>query len=521
MELQRTLISWVGDRDLAAMVREHRNWAVTGLLPALRQLPGAEDVSSPVRQLLASERFDQVHLLNDAGAKIGKRLNEWLGNAITVHDVALKDASDYGEVYRAATAVLEKLSLNGVELCFHLSPGTSAMSAVWVLLGKGHRYRARFFQTFRNTVREIQIPFDLAADYTGTLATRFEQVVRSMAADSSVFEYIVGDSPLMQKAKAMTLRVAATPANVLILGETGTGKELFARAIHNASPRQGKPYMAFNCAAISPGLQDSTLFGSAKGSYTGALRDASGLFEQADGGTLFLDEVGECEPAVQAKLLRVLQPPPSGLITTRVFSRVGELRERKADVRIIAATNRDLSREIAIAAFRGDLYYRLGTFTLTLPPLRQRRQDILPIAQSILRRINASLPSQPHNNLSDDAIAFVQTHDWPGNIRHLQNVLWQAAILSSDNEICRSDLVEALAEIPAGAGHPGLAELPLGNGFNLQHHLEEIHRQYLQRAMTESRNVQAQAAKLLGIESYQTLAAQLRRLGVSVPDCKT
>jgi Nif-specific regulatory protein len=234
---------------------------------------------------------------------------------------------------------------------------------------------------------------------------------------------MLGDSVPLRQALELCRRVAPTTTTVLLLGETGTGKELAAREIHNASARRGEPFVAINCAALPEQLLESELFGRERGAFTGAVTSAPGRFELAAGGTLFLDEVGEMSPAIQAKLLRVVQE--------REFVRVGGTRTQRADVRLIAATNRDLKQAVADGRFREDLYYRLGVFPIELPPLRQRTGDVPRLARRFLDELAPSLgmASAPPV-LGEPALACLGAHRWPGNIRELRNVIERAALLA-------------------------------------------------------------------------------------------
>jgi transcriptional regulator with PAS, ATPase and Fis domain len=314
-------------------------------------------------------------------------------------------------------------------------------------------------------------------------------------------------------------KAALRDVAVLLLGESGTGKEMFARAIHDASPRRDKPFLAVNCAAIPKSLIESELFGHEKGAFTGAEKKYPGAFQRADGGSLFLDEVGECDPDIQAKLLRVLQPPPEAPPCIREFQPIGATKTLRTDVRVIAATNRNLMTMVQDGDFREDLFYRLAVITIKLPPLRERRSDIPNIATALLIQINRDFarqePGYHHKFLSSSAKSFVSRHDWPGNVRQLYNALLQAAVMSDRDEIGIDDLQAAIAEMPEGRSRKDdPLELPLGNGFCLEKHLETIHRHYLQRAMHEAHSVKSKAARLLGMKNYQTLDAQLKRLGV-------
>jgi transcriptional regulator with PAS, ATPase and Fis domain len=331
------------------------------------------------------------------------------------------------------------------------------------------------------------------------------------------FEQVVGSSRLLRLAAGRAARAATRDVGVLILGESGTGKEVFARAIHDASKRASGPFMAINCAAIPKDLQESELFGHVRGSFTGATSDRPGAFESANDGTIFLDEIGECRPDVQAKLLRVLQPPPGKGPCYREFTRVGEAKVRHSDVRIITATNRDLMDAIARGEFREDLFYRLAIITVKLPPLRERKSDVPALVDFLLAEINRDFRSQePHyrdKSLSDSAKRFVQTYDWPGNVRQLRNALVEAAVMSDSEMIQANDIKAAIAGVLGKRGE-SLLDHPLGDGFSLENLLENIQRNYLERAMEESHGVKKRAANLLGIANYQTLDAQLKRLSV-------
>jgi transcriptional regulator with GAF, ATPase, and Fis domain len=237
------------------------------------------------------------------------------------------------------------------------------------------------------------------------------------------FARIVGNSRALESALALVERVAPTPSTVLVLGETGTGKELIARAIHNLSPRYDRPFITLNCAAIPHDLLESELFGHEKGAFTGAIAQKMGRFEMADKGTLFMDEVGDIPPALQPKLLRVLQE--------QEFERLGSSRTHRVDVRLVAATNRDLEKMAARGEFRSDLYYRLNVFPILLPPLRARSDDIPALVEYFVgifgRRLGKQIDSIPL-----ETVAAFRSYSWPGNVRELQNLVERAVILADD-----------------------------------------------------------------------------------------
>ncbi|MGQ0613384.1 MAG: sigma-54 interaction domain-containing protein [Planctomycetaceae bacterium] len=246
-----------------------------------------------------------------------------------------------------------------------------------------------------------------------------------------VFHGMLCVSASMKEIVGQIRDVAPYASTVLVLGESGTGKEVVARAIHAESPRSAKPIVAVNCSAYSENLLESELFGHVRGSFTGAERDRRGRFEMAEGGTVFLDEIGEISPKIQVKLLRVLQE--------REIERVGESKPRAVDIRVVAATNRDLGREVREGRFREDLYYRLNVFTLTLPPLRERREDIPALTDHLLQRISQRTGKNVRR-VSEEALAILLHHSWPGNVRELENVIENAVVRVRGEVIAAADL---------------------------------------------------------------------------------
>lgn len=525
MAKRKILASWIGNTDLRTMAAD--------LPPARRQellaeLPGPVPVTGelgPIKTLTEQETFDEILLLSNFRPEWNREFVTWLNRDAKVSRVTLKNPTDYPAIFKIVDAELRKLKdrpdWKDVELSIHLSPGTPAMTAVWLLLGKS-RYPARFFQTFQGKAWLTDVPFDLVVDFVPELLrdadSHLQHLTASSPAQVAGFEKIAGDSKAIRLAVGRAQRVAMRSISVLLLGESGTGKEMFARAIHSASPRRAAPFIAINCAALSPQLLESELFGHRKGAFTGADRDHPGAFETADGGTLFLDEVGECDLSMQAKLLRVLQPPAGACPCHRAFSRVGDSKERTADVRIIAATNQDLVQAVQDRRFREDLLFRLAVVTIKLPPLRDRKGDTARIAEHLMGEINGFFRNEPgyrDKSISDSAMEFVKRHSWPGNVRQLYNALLQAAVMAEQDILQRQDIAEAVTEIfGSQLQKSDPLEHSLGDGFKLENHLNEIHRHYLRRAMAEARGVKAKAARLLGIDHYQTLDAQLERLRI-------
>jgi two-component system response regulator HydG len=256
------------------------------------------------------------------------------------------------------------------------------------------------------------------------------------------FDAIIGSSPAMQEVFNVIEQVAPSKASVLITGESGTGKELVAQAIHENSPRASAPFVKLHCAALAETILESELFGHEKGSFTGAAGRREGRFKQADGGTLFLDEIGEISPAIQVKLLRFLQE--------RTFERVGGNETLKVDVRIIAATNRDLAAEVAAGRFREDLFYRLNVVNVEMPPLRARPSDLLPLANHFLQRF-AKENGKRIEGFSEDAVERITGYRWPGNVRELENVIERAVVLCDGSALTAKHLPAGVGAVPKGA----------------------------------------------------------------------
>ncbi len=287
-------------------------------------------------------------------------------------------------------------------------------------------------------------------------------------------------------------QVSQTDGTVLLTGESGTGKELVARTIHQLSPRQKHSFVPVNCAAITPTLWESEIFGHEKGAFTGALSQKPGFFELANDGTLFLDEVTEMPVENQAKFLRVLED--------HRIRRLGGEKETQFNVRIIAATNRDLLKAIKENKFRQDLYYRINHFSIELPPLRERREDISHLAQAFLADAAAS-HNKPFRHLTPEAMQLLHTYSWPGNIRELKTVIERAVLFCTDNEIKPAYIEESLKETPSD---PGMLSLPVGTS------LDEAERALIQKTLRLTRGSKPKAAKLLGI-SLKTFYNKLQK----------
>jgi len=310
------------------------------------------------------------------------------------------------------------------------------------------------------------------------LARRERQWIDQIRYESPRYQ-LVGSSPALQRVVRLIEKVAPTESTVLIRGASGTGKELVARALHYNSPRHDRPLVTINCAALQETLLESELFGHEKGSFTGATQAKAGLIEVAEGGTLFIDEIAEMAPGLQAKLLRVLE--------NGHYRRVGSTKESQADVRIVAATNKDLEVEQKAGRFREDLYYRLNVVAISLPLLRDRPQDVPELVQHFLT--TRKLGAQPFR-IQPEALEMLTRHDWPGNVRELANVLERSQILAENNVITLDDLPENIVEKFPGSS---------GNGGGDPRHLREIERRHVAEILRQENGNKVQASRVLGI----------------------
>ncbi len=330
------------------------------------------------------------------------------------------------------------------------------------------------------------------------LAREVRQLRRRLSA-SERFAEIIGAEGGLRECLALVEKVLPSDLTVLLTGPSGTGKDLFARVIHGEGSRSGGPFLPVNCAALPEGLLESELFGHEKGAFTGATSRRPGKLEQADGGTLFLDEIGDMAPAVQAKLLRVLQD--------RIVFRLGGNAPVKVDVRVICATNQNLERAVAEGRFREDLYYRLAVFPIHIPPLRERKEDIPALVEHFIARAGRSSPK----NISAAALECLESHDWPGNVRELQNVIRRALVLAGEGTILPEHLPPQIGAGDTVAG--GRSSLPPALGERDIAPLEEVERQHVRRAVEVCRGNLSRAARQLGI-GRTTLYRKLRRFGL-------
>jgi transcriptional regulator with PAS, ATPase and Fis domain len=475
----------------------------------------------PVAQAVAARQYREVVLLNNWEKATAENYIVWLRkqtqSALIIKHIKLSSPTNFGEIYQAASKIIsEKIKEHGpdADLVFHLSPGTPAMAAVWILLSKT-RFPAELIESsIEHGVRSASVPFDISAEFLPGLLSKPDKAIERLAAGIPVeapeFNDIIHRSEVMQRIILKARMVAPRSIPVLIEGESGTGKELLARAIHDSSLRKNKPFVAINCGAIPLALVESELFGHEKGAFTGANTARIGHFEAADGGTIFLDEIGELPKEMQVKLLRTLQEGE--------VRRIGATSIRKIDVRIIAATNRNLIEEVAADNFREDLFYRLAVAVIKLPPLRERTGDIGLLIDSLLDRINEQSKNElghKHKKISVNARNILLQHSWPGNVRELQNTLTRAAVWSAGDVLDDKDIREALLPIPAfGRGKEAILNQPVSQGINLPEIMKTVAVHYLEKGLSETHGNKTKTAEILGLPSYQTLTNWLKKYGL-------
>jgi DNA-binding NtrC family response regulator len=501
--MANVLLAWIGNTDL-------------------RAAQGDEQAGvGPIAQALKSRHYDEAFLLSNYPNKEVEPFVKWLGQQsrtkLSVRHVSLDRPTNFGKIYEAATGLLQAIGKDKQalpNLTFHLSPGTPAMAAVWILLSKT-LFKAELIESSKqHGVVAVSVPFDISAEFLpamfGAPDERLDALSMGLPPEAGEFKDIIYRSPQMKRVVLMARRVAVRSVPILIEGESGTGKELLARAIHHGSPRSNGPFVAVNCGAIPKELFESEFFGHEKGAFTGANMARAGYFEQADNGTLFLDEIGELPLADQVKLLRVLQE--------REVVRIGSAKSKKIDVRVVSATNRDLLSAVSENCFREDLYYRLAVAVIKVPALREREGDLSLLIDRILEQVNRESAGEPgfsDKKISAGAKNLMLQYRWPGNVRELLNVIRRATIWSGGPTVAEPDIADALRSMPGKikAERSGVFP-PLAEGIDLPKFIESVKRRYLEEALRQAGGNKTKAAALVGLPNYQTLTNWMKQCGM-------
>lgn len=495
---KQILLTWLGKHDLDAESQDQRG-AIASIL-----------MDSPLP-------FDEVHILVQNWHDQIKQYQHWLKSVLKTQNrstricmkpVELANPIDYEAIYRIGRDELNGLSAKGTRVTLNITSGTPAMTAIWVLLGKGV-YGCSLTQTSRqNGTEPVNLPFDISLEYLQQQDSRLTDIVSEPPSSQGDFSHIQACSAQMRECISMAIRVSQRTIPVLIQGETGTGKEVIANAIHRASMRCDQNFIAVNCGAIPESLLDSHLFGHKRGAFTGADANHKGYFEEASGGTLFLDEVGELPLDAQAKLLRALQQ--------QEIMRVGDSKPIKVDVRVVTATHRNLLAMVDEGSFREDLFYRLAVGIIQLPPLRERAEDIEPLVNDLLNELNTEARTQPGyigKKISRDGMEFIKSQRWPGNIRELWNTLVRASIWS-DGELLEAEHLQR-AMIERTRKQPnGLCEFDVSTGIDINEFIDKTKRYAIEQALKATAGQKVKAAKLLGLGNHQTLSNWMKQLGM-------
>jgi transcriptional regulator with PAS, ATPase and Fis domain len=499
------LVAWIGGKDILNGLKNK-----TGPILSTLQAQGEDD---PYQHVYLLYNYSEKDL--DAQKYIAWLKDKTKADIQNTY-VPLASPQDLGEIYLAADKLLSTIRTEhpSASVTLQITPGTPAMQAVWILLGKTKYPNVEFLQTsVEQGVHKANIPFAISAEFLPSsgvkqAANQLNSLAQANVPTHAAFDDIITSNNHMKTLKQRASVLAQHDVPVLINGDSGTGKELFATAIHNASSRSDKPLQVVNCGAIPAELIDSILFGHKKGAFTGAVTDQQGIFEAAHGGTLFLDEFGELPLAAQVRLLRVLQDGS--------FRRVGERTDIKVDVRIICATNKDLMGMIADGQFREDLFYRIAVGVINLPPIKDRDGDITLLAKTLLKQIQEQLGltdiSVKDKKISPNAKNIILSHDWPGNVRELYSTLLRACLWSQGKSISEQDLKDAMFTLQ-DKGSDILAH-DLSETLDLQGLLDKVEEHYVRLAWDKSSGKKKKAAELLGINSYQNYSNKLEKYKV-------
>lgn len=494
-----TLLTWLGNKDIENML---------------------DDKSAAILTLALKSKvpFDKIVILSNKDEAKWPQFERFLkkkmaisgrpNHSVEVCRVHIESPIDYQSIAQETERWISKLSEEAETLSINLTSGTPAMTTLSVLIGKGKPNTCFLQATPKNELIEVDIPLDFGKAYVKSAAKNIAATATALPVKQSAFDEITHISIAMKQVIKKAKRIAMSEVPALILGETGTGKEVMAHAVHNASLRAGKPIRIVNCGALASTIVDSTLFGHKKGAFTGADSDHPGLFEQADGGTLFLDEVGELPLDIQVKLLRALQQGE--------INRLGDTKPIYVDVRVIAATHQDLLKLVAKGEFREDLFYRLAVGIIKMPALRERVEDISEIVNQFANQINLSASKHPDYQskiISEKGIKFILNQAWLGNIRELWSTLNRAFLWSEGKIVTDKDIAEALI-----IRHETEKDCAVSMSFNdkvdIVQLTDEIQKKYILAALTASGNVKKQATKMLGLKDHQTLTNWMKRLGI-------
>lgn len=496
-----TLISWIGRTEL-----EDSTAAI------------APETGGPIAFAVSTFNFDQIFLLSSfehpASVKFSRYLQKYTSLTPEIAEITLSSPMNFEEIYRATIDACTVIAAEHPEhsIVYHISSGTSAMAAVFILIART-LYPGKIIQTsIEFGASEVSIPFDLSVDFIPKLLeqsdNRLAAAAGAAAPDEAEFSAVLYRSPEMSSAVRMAKKAAARSIPILLEGESGTGKELFAKAIHQASLRKSKPFIVINCGAIPHNLAESELFGYVKGAFTGAYKTKPGVFEAARGGTVFLDEISELPPDQQVKLLRTIQE--------KTIRKIGSTEDTAVDIRIIAASNKDLIKEVHSGCFREDLFYRLAVAVIKLPPLRERQGDISLLVKHVMQTLNnehSEASSLPERTLSPAALQLLYTYPWPGNVRELINTLQRAILWSEAETISKEEIAATILSLDVHwLEYDSDRKKMESHTFMVKDEINKQVQAWISLALDLSRGNKTEAARKLGLNNYQTLTNWIKRV---------
>jgi transcriptional regulator with PAS, ATPase and Fis domain len=497
-----TLLTWLGSADLKN-IQDNKEAAIATIV------------------LKNTVPFDKIVILANTWESEWEGYVSWLKarlaqakrpyNDVVIERAIIKSPIDYESILRFSEIWVNRLSNESERLTISLTSGTPAMISIAVILGKA-RPNVSFVQSSQESgFTEVSIPFDFGKQYVKSAAKSAASKALRDPTTPKPLDEISAQSIKMRDVISKAKVLATSELPVLVLGETGTGKEVMSNAIHLASLRAEKPFKAVNCGALPQTLVDSILFGHEKGAFTGADKQHKGLFEQSSGGTLFLDEVGELTPDVQVKLLRVLQ---EGCIT-----RVGGSETIDVDVRITAATHRNLLKMVELGDFREDLFYRLAVGVISIPSLRDRAEDIPILVAELIDEINTASATKVNyksKNISHKGIKFILTQPWRGNIRELWNTLNRAFLWSSNAEVSDTDIADAML-VRDKTEEDTEVVLSLGQVIDVNQIIDMYKKKYVIAALKATGNHLTKTSTMLSLKSHQALKVWMKNLKIELP----
>ena len=493
------LLTWLGTADIESMQQDNAGTIAT--IASFNEIP-----------------FDRIVILANHREEVWEQYSYWLSKRMSMlgrpyKEIHIKNAFietpiDYASITKTSKKWIDKLSQLSQDLVINLTSGTPAMTTISVLIGKGKTNTSFVQATRENRILNVDIPLNFAIEYTKSAAKNMASSAISLITNKTAFDSLIAYSPAMKIVKRQALRLAPTELPALIFGETGTGKEVLAKTLHFGSLRTDKQIKTVNCGAFPENLVESMLFGHVKGAFTGAISEHKGLFEQADGGTLFLDEVGELSSDIQVKLLRALQ---EGEVT-----RVGDDKTISVDVRVIAATHCDLMKMVEEGTFREDLFYRLAVGIISMPALRERKEDIPVLIEELMQEINEKASKQPNymsKKISQSAINFIIDQLWLGNIRELWNTLNRAFLWSDNQVLSHDDIENALITRQYNALNANIY-LSATQPVDINQLVDNYKEKYVQEALKVSGGNKTKAAKMLGLKSHQVFTKWMADLNI-------